>query len=142
MPNKEGTMSDIKPVDAGIFILRLTLGIIIAAHGLQKVLGLWGGPGIEGFSGFVKSLGFQPPVVWAWIVGLSETVGGALLVLGVLPRLSAFFIGSVMAVAIFKVHWNGLFMANNGFEYPLLILACCVAVIFTGAGKISLFDKL
>lgn len=136
-------MSEERSRDLALLVLRLAVGVIIGAHGLQKVLGLWGGPGIENFAGFMKQLGFTPPVVWAWIAGLSETIGGVFLVLGVLPRLSAAFVGATMAVAIYKVHWdNGLFAANNGFEYPLLILCVCLSLIMAGAGRISLYDRL
>jgi putative oxidoreductase len=136
-------MSEERSRDLALLVLRLAAGAIIGAHGLQKVFGLWGGPGIENFAGFMQQLGFTPPEVWAWIAGLSETVGGMFLVLGVLPRLSAAFIAATMAVAIYKVHWgNGLFAANNGFEYPLLILCVCLSLILSGGGRFSLFNRL
>jgi len=135
-------MASEKANDMALLILRLAVGVIIGAHGLQKIYGIWGGPGIENFSNFIGSLGFEPPLVWAWAAALSEAIGGMLLVLGILPRLSALSIAATMGVAIYKVHWNGLFASNGGFEYPLLILCACVAIIIAGAGRISVLDRL
>ena len=129
-------------LDMALLVLRMVVGVIMAAHGAQKVFGVFGGSGMEGFSGVVGNLGFAPPLVWAWIAALSELVFGIFLVLGILPRVSAAGIASVVLVAILKIHGpNGFFMAKGGYEYPLLILASCVSLMLTGAGKLSVFDK-
>ncbi|MFC1658291.1 DoxX family protein [Candidatus Omnitrophota bacterium] len=125
-----------------ILFLRVALGVIFLAHGLQKLVGAFGGGGIEGVSRMMQGLHFAPANFWAWVVALVESVGGLFLILGVLPRLSAALIAVVMVVAIAKVHFaNGLFAAKGGFEFALLILATCLFFIATGAGKFSLFNR-
>jgi len=129
-------------VNIALLILRLGVGIIMVAHGAQKVFGLFGGPGIEGFAGMMSSLGFTPPMVWAWIAGLGELLGGSFLILGILPRLSAGIISIIMLVAVVVVHGKGgYFASGGGFEYPLFILMVSLALILTGGGKLSLFNK-
>ena len=124
-----------------ILLVRVTVGVIFFAHGLQK-LGAFGGSGIEGFSGMLKELSFASPILWAWIVVAVETLGGLFLILGILPRINAALIAVVMAVAIAKIHWaKGFFAMQGGFEYPLLILATCLSLAITGGGKFSLYDK-
>ncbi|MFH1878130.1 MAG: DoxX family protein [Candidatus Omnitrophota bacterium] len=136
-------MDNIKPVDWGLLILRIGVGLIMAAHGAQKLFGIWGGPGIEGFAQMMKSMNFDPPVLWAWIAGIAEFGGGILLALGILPRISAASIAVTMFVAAFFVHGKaGLFASNGGFEYPLMILLVSLSIVISGGGKLSLFNKL
>ena len=125
-----------------IFILRVVLGIIFVAHGLQKLFGAFGDSGIEGFSKMLAGLNFAPAVFWAWFVAIIEAVGGLFLILGILPRLSSTLIAIIMIVAIGKVHvGNGFFAMRGGFEYPLLILAVCALLVLTGGGRFSFFNK-
>lgn len=130
-------------LDIALLLLRLVLGVIFVAHGMQKLFGAFGGSGLNGVAGMFKSLGFTPGLFWAWVVALTEGLGGLFLVLGVLPRISAALIGIVMLVAIVRVHGSyGLFAANGGMEYQLLILIVCIFIILIGAGKFSLYNKL
>lgn len=132
-----------KYADWALFFLRLGVGIIFAAHGLQKLAGAFGGPGIPGVTEMMKGLGFTSPLVWAWILAVSETLGGIFLFLGILPRFSAAVIAVVMIVAIMKVHLpNGFFMSQKGFEYQFLILMVCLSIIIMGAGRFSAYNKL
>lgn len=135
-------MTSISLQNTGLFLIRMALGVIFIAHGAQKLFGAFGGPGIEQVTVMVKGLGFQPPLLWAYLLAGAEFFGGLLLLLGVIPRISAASIAFAMLVAIIKIHGaNGLFAANQGFEYQLLILMTCLAIVLSGAGKISLFDK-
>ncbi len=129
------------PVDSAILFIRVTLGVIFLAHGLQKTFGLFGGPGVEGVTGMLKGMGFAFPGIWAWILCLTELMGGLFLILGILPRISAALIAIVMVVAIAKVHGPKGLLGQGGFEYPLLILMTCISLMITGGGKFSLFDK-
>jgi putative oxidoreductase len=134
--NKENALN------LALLILRVALGVIMALHGAQKVFGVLGGSGIEPFSEMIKGLGFAPPVVWAWVVALSEFIFGIFLVLGIVPRISASVIAVIMAVAIIKVHGpNGFFMSKNGYEYQLLLMASCICLILNGSGKMSILDR-
>ncbi len=131
-----------KLTDIAILALRIGVGVIFVAHGMQKILGVFGGSGIGGFAGMLKGLGFFAPLFWAWIAALAEGLGGLFLLLGIIPRISAGFIAIVMLVAIITVHApKGFFLAQGGFEYNFLILLNCVAIMLTGGGKFSIFDK-
>jgi len=122
--------------------LRLALATVMIAHGSQKVLGLWGGPGFKQFIAGNTPFSFMKPT-WIWLgaAALSEFVGGFLVGLGFLTRVGAFFIGCVMLTAIAGVHWpNGLFSANRGYEYPMTILGIVLALLISGGGQLSV-DK-
>ena len=122
--------------------LRLALAIVMIAHGSQKVLGLWGGPGFKEFIAGNTPFSFMKPT-WIWLgaAALSEFVGGVLVGLGFLTRVGAFFIGCVMLTAIAGVHWpNGLFSANRGYEYPMALLGIVLALLISGGGQLSV-DK-
>ncbi|TBR14855.1 DoxX family protein, partial [bacterium] len=125
-----------------LLILRLGLGTIFLGHGLQKAFGLFSGPGIKGFSGMLGSMGFWPAAFWAIIAAYTELLGGLFLILGIFPKISATLIFILIAVAILKVHFmKGLFLANGGFEYALLIACACLVLMILGAGKFSLFNE-
>lgn len=112
------------------------------AHGSQKVLGLWGGPGFKQFIAGNTPFSFMKPT-WLWLgaAALSEFVGGILVGLGFLTRVGAFFVGCVMVTAIAGVHWpNGLFSANRGYEYPMALLGIVLALLISGGGQLSV-DK-
>ena len=125
-----------------IFILRATLGVIFLVHGLQKLFGVFGGSGIEGFTQMLAGLNFAPANFWAWLVAIIEALGGLFLIFGILPRLISALIAVIMIVAITKIHAaNGFLAAQGGFEYQLLILTVCILFILTGGGKFSLLNK-
>jgi putative oxidoreductase len=118
------------------------LGIVMIAHGGQKVLGLWGGPGFKAFTAGTTPFGFMKPA-WLWLgaAALSELVGGVFVALGFLTRVGAFFIGCTMLTAIAGIHWpNGLFSANRGYELPMALLAMALALLISGGGQASV-DK-
>lgn len=121
--------------------VRLALGGIFIAHGAQKVLGSFSGPGFNTFISYPAPYSFMRPA-WLWMAAaaLSEFVGGILIVLGLLTRVGAFFIGVTMVVAIFGVHWPAFFANNKGIEYPLALLAMAVALLISGGGHLSV-DK-
>jgi len=122
--------------------LRVGLGIMFAGHGLQKVFGLFGGPGINGFAQGLSKLGFTPPFFWAYAAGLTELLGGICLLLGLGTRIASVFLFILMTVAIATVHIkNGFFAMNNGFEYPFIIACICIALLILGSGRWSLNTK-
>ena len=127
----------LRQADVAFLILRLVLGVIFFAHGAQKLLGWYGGPGWSGTIGFITGMGIPAPL--AMLAILAEFFGGLGVLVGLFSRLAAFGLASTMAVAILKVHLaNGLFADKQGFEYPLALLAMSVAVIVFGAGRYSL----
>ncbi len=128
--------------DFALLLLRVALGAIMWAHGAQKLLGMFGGPGPQGFIGMVGQLGMPPAL--AWLVIAIEFFGGIALVLGVLSRLAALGFAAEMVVALIKVHLkNGFFIhcPKIGFEYVLILAVVAFALLLTGPGKFSLFGR-
>lgn len=126
---------------AGIDTLpvRISAGIIFAAHGAQKLFGWFGGYGLEGTGGWMDSIGLSPGYLLAGLAGSAEFFGGILLIIGLLVRPAALTLAITMLVAIVTVHLqNGLFMSNNGYEFGLALLAISVGLLIRGAGSFSL----
>ena len=122
--------------------IRLGLAAVMIAHGAQKVLGSFNGPGFKAFIGGNTPFGFMRPA-WLWLAlaALSELVGGLLVGLGFLTRVGAFFIACVMLTAVVGVHLpGGFFASNRGYEYPLVLLAMAVGLLISGGGQASV-DK-
>ena len=122
-------------------ILRIPVGLILMAHGAQKLFGAFGGYGLEGTGQFMASLGLEPGYLMALLAGSAEFFGGLALVIGLLVRPASAVIAFTMLIAIFTVHFsNGLFMSNGGYEYALTLLVAAVSLAFSGAGDYSV-DK-
>lgn len=122
----------------GLTILRIFVGIIFAAHGAQKLFGAFGGYGIAGTAQYMESIGLAPGHLMAILAGGTEFFGGLALIIGLLTRPAALGLTFLSLVAIFSVHIsNGLFMANNGYEFALALLGGSLAVLIEGAGKLS-----
>lgn len=118
--------------------MRVAAGVIFAAHGAQKLFGWFGGYGLEGTGGWMASIGLEPGVLMAALAGGAEFFGGLALILGLLVRPAAVVLALTMVVAIVTVHLaNGLFMANNGYEFGLVLLAVSVSLAIRGAGSVS-----
>lgn len=133
LATKTDTTSSLAPL-----VLRLTAGIIFSAHGAQKLFGWFGGYGLEGTGQWMASIGLAPGYLMALMAGSAEFFGGLLLLAGLLTRLTSLVLAGTMAVAIFAVHINnGLFMANNGYEFGLILLAVSLSLMFSGAGQYS-----
>lgn len=123
--------------------LRIPVGVIFAAHGAQKLFGLFGGYGLEGTGQYLNSIGIHPGYLMALLAGSAEFFGGLALLFGLLVRPAAAALAFTMIVAIFSVHISkGLFMANNGYEFALALLAVTVALLISGAGRLSFDAKL
>lgn len=123
--------------------LRIVASIIFIAHGGQKLFAWFGGYGLEGTGQWMASIGLEPGYQMALMAGSAEFFGGIALLIGFLVRPVALILSITMLVAIVTVHLtNGLFMSNNGYEFALALLGISVALIFSGAGKISLDNFL
>ncbi|MGH9966461.1 MAG: DoxX family protein [Pyrinomonadaceae bacterium] len=118
--------------------LRLALGAVFFAHGAQKVLGSFNGPGLGKFVAASTPFGFMKPS-WLWLGGaaFSELVGGVLVFLGLLTRVGAFFLACAMLAAVVGYHWGAFFASNQGMEYPMSLLAMCLALLIWGGGMAS-----
>ena len=124
-------------------VIRIVLGLVMFAHGSQKMLGWFGGSGFSGTMGFFENL-MHIPAPFAFLAISAEFFGGIGLLLGLLGRVAAFGITVNMVVAVLKVHLpNGFFMnwsgqqKGEGFEYHLLVLAITSAVMWYGSGAWS-----
>jgi putative oxidoreductase len=125
-------------MDAGLVIVRLVFGLLMAAHGAQKLFGWFGGYGLTAVSGFFESLGFRPGRFFAVTASLTELISGLLMALGLLGPVGPALMLSVMIVAAVSVHLKGgLFAASNGIEVPLLYGAAAAALALTGPGVYS-----
>ncbi len=123
----------------GLLILRLVVGLTIAAHGAQKLFGWFGGAGFAKTSQGLQKQGFNPAWFWTSLVILGEFGGGLSVAFGFLTSLGAAGIFSTMLMAIFKSHWkNGFWNSKRGLEFPLALLAMGVAIGLIGPGSYSL----
>lgn len=123
--------------------LRIPVGIIFMAHGSQKLFGWFGGYGLQGTGQWMASIGLEPGVLMAFLAGCGEFFGGLFILLGLLTRPAALVLSLTMIVAIASVHiGNGLFMANNGYEFGLVLLAASASLAFSGAGKVGVDNWL
>ncbi len=128
-------------------LARLVLGIVMFPHGAQKMLGWFGGYGFSGTMNFFTGT-MHIPALFAFLAIMAEFAGSLGLIAGLLSRVAAFGITSVMVVAILTTHLaNGFFMnwygnqKGEGFEYHLLAIGLALIVLIYGAGKAS-FDAL
>jgi len=126
-------------MDVGILLLRMTVGLALAAHGSQIAFGWFGGYGPDATGQFMEGLGFRPGRRHALAAGFVELVGGLLLALGFLTPLAAALVASVMVVAAVTVHWkNGFFISSGGYEFNLVLGVAALSIAFTGPGALSL----
>lgn len=126
-------------MEIGMLILRLTVGLTLAAHGAQKLFGWFGGPGLDGAGQGMAMLGFAPGRRHALMAGLVETGGGLLLALGLFTPLASSLVSSVMLVAAFSAHVKrGFFAATGGYEYNLVLGVAGASLAFTGPGRFSI----
>jgi putative oxidoreductase len=129
-------------------VLRLVVGFVMFAHGSQKVLGWFGGTTLfVTLNMFTEKM--HMPLPLAILVIAAEFLGGLGLILGFLTRIAAFGVACDMIGAIALVHWKfGLFMnwsgnqKSEGFEYHLLVIAICIALIIMGGGALSIDGAL
>jgi putative oxidoreductase len=115
----------------GLLALRLALGIIFFSHGYPKLAHQGGG-----MQGFFVQHGL--PGYFVYISGVLEAFGGLLLVLGLFVRGAALLLAIEMAVAIWKVHSSGGYLAVHNYEFPMAVMTACFALATVGAGMISL----
>ena len=126
-------------VSIGLLLLRVVVGLMLAAHGAQKLFGWFEGPRIEGFAGMLEKMGVRPSRPHALMTGLAEFLGGLAVAAGFLTPIGNFAAIGVMLVAMWMVHRrNGFFNSKGGVEFPLLIAGSMLALAFTGPGTWSL----
>ena len=135
-------IDNVQGISAGVFVLRVAVGIVMIAHGRNHI---WGGGKIEGTAGWFSSLGMKPGILHAWLASITELVCGVMLILGFLQPLAAAGVIGVMAVAFVTNHLkNGFFIfrPGEGYEYVLNLAVACIAIACVGAGEWSIDDQI
>jgi putative oxidoreductase len=123
----------------GLLILRLAIGLTVAAHGSQKLLGWFDGAGPAGAAPMMEKLGFRPGERHARLAGLSEMAAGVLLTLGFLTPLAAAILIGTMFVAGASAHAKkGFFLTKGGYEYTFILAVAALALAITGPGALAL----
>jgi putative oxidoreductase len=130
--------------DTATLILRVLLGVVFFPHGMQKLFGLFGGPGFSGTMHMFETY-LSIPALFAFLAIIAEGLGCLGLITGFLTRLSAFGIGTNMVVAVLLIHHKfGFFMnwdgkqPGEGIEYHILAIAIALALVIRGGGKWSI----
>lgn len=128
--------------DLGLFILRLTVGVLLALRGLQKLFGLFGGPGIDGFAATLTDAGFEQARLLAIAGGSVELIAGVMLVIGLAtPVAAAGLLGLVgLGIAIQLTGGESVALlgeTTRGLEPSVLYVAALLALLFAGPGRWS-----
>jgi putative oxidoreductase len=129
-------------MSTGLLVIRLVLGLVLAAHGAQKLFGWWGGYGIAGTGGWLHSIGFRPGTTMAIVTGLAEVAGGLALAVGLLTPLAAAVVIGTMSVAAWTHLSSGFWAANGGYEAAFINAGVAAGLAFSGAGQYSLDNAL
>jgi putative oxidoreductase len=126
----------------GLLVIRVVTGGLLAGHGAQKLFGWFDGPGLEGTSRWLESMGMRPGRTWALFAGLTEFGGGLLTALGALNPIGPILMLGPMSTAIRKVHWKTpIWAAEGGAELPVLNMSNGIGLALTGPGTLSV-DRL
>ena len=125
--------------DLGIFIVRLAVALTFAAHGAQKVLGWWGGPGFAAWTSGIARMGLRPAPFWAAISSGVELVGGLLLALGLFTPIASALLVAQSTYIVLRTHLpRGFWNSRGGIEFPLQLLAGSLLVVASGPGAIAI----
>jgi putative oxidoreductase len=130
-------------MDLALLVLRVVVGLLFAAHGAQKLFGVFGGPGLKATADMFDAINLRPGRLHAVAAGAAEFIGGGLLALGLVTPIAAALAIAVMVAAILTVHLpKGLWNANGGFEFNAVMIATAFALAGVGPGRWSLDNAL
>ncbi|MEU9233682.1 DoxX family protein [Streptomyces subrutilus] len=140
-PGPRTTTAATTPFDVGLPVLRIVLGAIMIVHGTQKLFRWFDGPGVKSTGMFFGKAGYPAGETMAVVAGLTETLGGLGLVLGLFTPLAAAAIVGIMINAI-SVKWVGEVVGMEGVEFESLITAAAVTLALTGPGRYAVDSLL
>ena len=118
----------------GTTLLRVVVGAVFVAHGVQKLF-----IGFTNLGDYLMSAGIPYPTIAAVVLTLAELLGGIAMILGVLTRYVAVVLAFDMAVAIITVHWKNGFFMPNGYEFAMVLLAVNIFLVLSGGGAVELY---
>ena len=125
--------------DLGLLVIRLVVGLIFVAHGSQKVLGVFGGPGLVGWTGAMEHMGFRPARYWAMLSAGVEFGCGILFTIGFLTPIAAAALLGHATVIILKVQLpRGFWNSKGGIEFPLSLAGGLLGILLIGPGGFSI----
>jgi putative oxidoreductase len=127
--------------DLGLFLIRLMVGTVLLYHGSGKLFGAFGGPGLDGFAGWLGSLNIPMPMVSAFLAASAEFFGGLGILLGLWIRWTALPAAFTMLVAAFTAH-SGFDGQQGGMEYPLTLAFVLIGLALTGSGRLTFANFL
>jgi putative oxidoreductase len=137
------TVTSVITTDLALALVRAIVGLVIAAHGAQKVLGVWGGPGLAGWTQGVTRMGMRPAAFWAWVSAFAELAGGLAFAFGFLLPVVAAALTIQMSVAIARAHWGkGFWNSKGGIEFPFTLGAVAAINGISDPGVYSLDQTL
>jgi putative oxidoreductase len=133
------TITSVISTDLALALVRVVVGLVIAAHGAQKVLGIWGGPGLAGWTQGMSRMGMRPAAFWAWVSAFAELAGGIAFAFGFLLPVVAGALTVQMGVAIARAHWGkGFWNSKGGIEFPFTLGTIAVINGLADPGAYSL----
>lgn len=140
IPQLAGLYSAAAPLAEAL--LRLVVGLSLVPHGLRMSMGFFpksGGPvsNVKDFAALLDNGGYRPGKLWAWVIVITELVGGPMLALGLFTRVVAIPIAILLVLSIWE-HRRSFFWNQGGFEYPLLWSAAALYFLASGGGAYSL----
>ncbi|ONH30293.1 DoxX family protein [Pseudofrankia asymbiotica] len=127
--------------DVGLLLLRATIGVIMFGHGTEKLFGWFGGGGLDATGASFSKLGYPASRVFAAVAGVTESLGGAGLALGLLTPLAGAAVLGAMINAM-AVVWHGSLYGDNGVEYEVLLAVTGASLALTGPGRHSIDHHL
>ena len=122
----------------GLLLLRLAAGGFLLPHGLGKLLGWFGGPGLAGFAGELQHFGLPAGAPLPLLLALVQTLAGLFVAVGLFTRISAVVAAGFLATTVALNLANGWFWMHGGIEYPLLWTVSVLSIALLGAGRYSL----
>lgn len=130
--------------DFGLVLLRFAVGGTFFAHGMQKVFGMWGGPGVDGFARSLQDFGYQQSTTLSWVGGIAEMVAGAFVVLGIVTPFAAAGLLAIKINAVLLKLGTGYFITSaagtDAVEFDVVLGLAAAALVLAGPGRIA-FDN-
>lgn len=124
-----------KAVSTAVLLLRIMSGLILFVGGAGKVLGWFGGMGMNATLDIFKT-NLHLSAFWIYLSCYTEFIGGLLIIIGLFTRIAAFALFINMLVATLFVGFKNFFM--GGAAYPCLLMIIFLAIVLSGPMAFSI----